>query len=76
MAYAFTDSLYGIVIGLKNPSLDNATTKTISGVNSTDGEGAAASAELFQKFATLLTACTRDNAISIQRNSRQSVEEV
>lgn len=76
MAYAFTDSLYGIVIGLKAPGTDNATTKTISGVNSTNGAGAAASAELFQRFATLLTACTRDDAISIQRNSRQSIEEV
>lgn len=74
MAYGFTDSLYGVVMTLTQGTTSK--TKTISGINSTDGEGAANSAALIQQFATLLAACVQGNLTAVQRNARTNIEEV
>lgn len=74
MAYQFTDSLYGVVMSLTSGTTTK--TKTISGINSTDGEGATASAALIQQFAELLAACVQGNLSAVQRNARTNIEEV
>lgn len=76
MAYAFEDARYGVVMTIRKQGETKSTTKTISGINSTNGEDAGTNAALFNQFAELLMACTTNTLGEIERSTREYVGEV